>query len=181
MSDLDITGPVKLVFTGPTGAGKTTAITALSEIPPVKTEVRATDHVAAMKDTTTVAMDYGQLTLEGGQVLQLFGTPGQERFAYMREILTRGGLGLIVLVDNASDDPISDMDHYLTDFAEFAAETTAVVGVVRSDLSPEPAIDAYYAYLAERGLEYPILYVDVRKREDVVLLIEVLLAGLEFA
>lgn len=140
--------PVKLIFTGPTGAGKTTAIESISEIPPIRTEVRASDEVRELKETTTVALDYGHLTLDGGQMLQLYGTPGQDRFAYMREILSRGGLGLIVLVDNGGDDPLASLDHYLTDFSDFARETGAVIGVVRSDVSAEPGMDAYLEYLA---------------------------------
>lgn len=173
--------PVKLIFTGPTGAGKTTAIEAISEIPPIRTEVRASDEVQQLKETTTVALDYGHLTLEGGQMLQLYGTPGQDRFAYMREILSRGGLGLIVLVDNGDENPLAQLDHYLSDFADFARETGAVIGVVRSDVKSEPGMEAYLEFLAERDLDYPVLFIDARKREDVVLLIEVLLAGLEFS
>jgi signal recognition particle receptor subunit beta len=126
-------------------------------------------------------MDYGQLSLDGGQMLHLYGTPGQERFGYMRQVLSRGGLGLILLLDNAAADPFGDLEQYLSSFTDFVAETSAVIGVVRSDLDPDPTPDAYYDFLAERGIEHPVLFVDVRKREDVVLLIEVLLAGLEFA
>jgi len=58
---------IKFIFTGPPGAGKTTAIATISEFPPVSTDVFATDSVASMKDKTTVAMDFGEITLENGQ------------------------------------------------------------------------------------------------------------------
>ncbi|WP_245391541.1 GTP-binding protein [Thioflexithrix psekupsensis] len=75
---------IKIVFTGSMGAGKTTAIAAISEIPVINTDVRATDPTTLQrKATTTVAMDYGELTLEDGQKLRLYGTPGQLRFEYM--------------------------------------------------------------------------------------------------
>lgn len=171
---------IKIVFSGPTGAGKTTAIGAISEIPPVRTEVKATDEVAARKDTTTVALDYGQVTLDDGEQLKLFGTPGQERFGFMREILLRGALGLIVLVDNAAPNPLADLEEYLSEFDEFVSKTSVVVGVVRSDVSMEPGYERYQAFMAERGLaDYPVLFVDVRKAEDVVMLIDVLLTSLE--
>lgn len=70
----------KIIFTGPMGAGKTTAIAAISEIPPISTEVRCTDEAQALKETTTVAMDYGYFTLEDSSRIHLYGTPGQERF-----------------------------------------------------------------------------------------------------
>lgn len=171
---------IKIVFSGPTGAGKTTAIGAISEIEPIRTEVKATDEVAARKATTTVAMDYGQVMLEGGELLKLFGTPGQTRFGFMREILLRGALGLILLIDNASPNPLSDLEEYLTEFDEFIATTTVVVGVIRSDVAMEPGYDSYMSFMAGRGLaSSPVLFVDVREAEDVVMLIDLLLISLE--
>jgi DNA polymerase III delta prime subunit len=78
--------PLKLLFAGPTGAGKTTAIAAISDFPPVSTDVAATDEVASMKEATTVAMDYGEITLAEGQKVFLYGTPGQQRFDFMWKI-----------------------------------------------------------------------------------------------
>ena len=69
----------KLVFAGPVGAGKTTAIQSLSDIEVVRTEANATDEVRLLKQTTTVAMDYGRMNLPNGDQVRLFGTPGQKR------------------------------------------------------------------------------------------------------
>ena len=80
----------KLLVSGPPGAGKTTAIYALSEIPPICTEVLATDELTLEKEETTVGMDYGQITLGEGEVIAVYGTPGQPRFSFMWQILLEG-------------------------------------------------------------------------------------------
>lgn len=172
---------IKLVFTGSMGAGKTTAIATISEIPVINTDVRATDlSNSQRKEKTTVAMDYGELTLEDGQKLRLYGTPGQHRFDYMWKILIKGALGLIILVDNAGSDPIGDLARYIDNFREFINETGAVIGITRMDLAPEPHLQLYYDYLQEQGIQLPLLPVDARSRESVIMLIQTLIAMLEF-
>ena len=76
----------KIVFSGPVGAGKTTAITSLSDIPPVTTDESASDMTQKRKANTTVAMDYGLMKLDGGERLHLYGTPGQERFELLQGV-----------------------------------------------------------------------------------------------
>ena len=88
----------KLVFAGPVGAGKTTAIQSLSDIEVVRTEARASDDVKKLKDNTTVAMDYGLMKLASGDQVRLYGAPGQKRFDFMWEILTENALGLILMI-----------------------------------------------------------------------------------
>jgi signal recognition particle receptor subunit beta len=100
--------PVKIVIGGGFGAGKTTAIGTLSEIEPVVTEAAMTAPSAAVdvapqgsrKTATTVAMDFGRLTVDDSLVLYLFGTPGQQRFGFMWPELCAGALGGIVMVDS---------------------------------------------------------------------------------
>lgn len=100
--------PAKIVVLGPFGVGKTTLIGAVSEIEPLATEELMTAAAAdvdtaltAGKDTTTVALDFGRLTVAPDVVLQLFGAPGQQRFAPVVDDLLRGALGVLVLVDPA--------------------------------------------------------------------------------
>lgn len=172
---------LKFVFTGSVGAGKTTAIRQISEVDPVSTEARPTEeHVARRKSTTTVAMDYGQLTLEGGTLLYLYGTPGQRRFDFMCEILTKGALGLIILIDNSHDDPMAELDYYLNLNAAFLRGSAAVIGVTHYDEKATPTISDYYKVLEERGDPWPVLHVDARKEEDVRLLLNTMLATLEY-
>ncbi|MGR9105425.1 MAG: GTP-binding protein [Gammaproteobacteria bacterium] len=172
----------KFVFTGCVGAGKTTAITSISEVPPVSTEAKATeDSVVRRKGTTTVAMDYGELTLADGEKVFLYGTPGQRRFDFMCHILTNGALGLIVLVDNTNPDPLGELEYFLNLNAGFLQKGAAVIGVTHYDVSTQPSIEDYYNCLSERGDPWPVLHVDARKSEDVTLLLHTLLATLEYA
>lgn len=170
----------KLVFTGSVGAGKTTAIGAISEVPPILTEARPTDEVGARKSTTTVAMDYGELTLEGGLKLNLYGTPGQRRFDFMCHILTQGALGLVVLVNNALPNPLEELDYYLNLNAEFLKRRPAVIGVTHLDVAASPDIGDYYRCLGERGESWPVLRADARHAGDVVRLLDALLSVLEY-
>ncbi|MFD8599985.1 ATP/GTP-binding protein [Kitasatospora sp. NPDC059646] len=103
-----VQGAVKILVTGPFGVGKTTLVGALSEIAPLRTEETMTTAGAGVDDltgrpektTTTVALDFGRITLNQHLALYLFGTPGQQRFWPLWEDLSRGALGAIALVDS---------------------------------------------------------------------------------
>lgn len=165
----------KIIFTGPVGAGKTTAITSLSDVPPVCTDESASDMTKSRKAQTTVAMDYGVMNLAGGEKLHLYGTPGQERFDFMWDILTTGGIGLVLLLDNTRADPFQDLKFFLHKFREFIESTSLVVGVTRMDLSPYPLLEEYHHHAAAMGYRPPIFEVDARRRADVSLLVQSLL------
>jgi hypothetical protein len=169
----------KIIFTGPVGAGKTTALAAISDIPPVCTEARASDETARRKPNTTVAMDYGVLNLEGGAKVHLYGTPGQERFNFMWEILTQKGIGLVLLVDNRREDPLEDMRHYLEAFRDFISDRAVVIGVTGMDVKNRPGLYSYHTRLSEMGMKPPLFEVDARRREDVKLMLMALLAMLD--
>lgn len=168
----------KLLITGPMGAGKTTAVAAISEVPPVVTDVQNNDTSVA-KDRTTVGLDFGELTLENGDTLRIFGTPGQARFAFMWDILAKGAIGLIILTDNSTADPGADLELYLENFSELIARTACVIGVGRSDTHPTPSIDALAIVAQAKGVICPILPVDARERDQVLMLLDLLLAQLE--
>lgn len=171
----------KLIFTGPVGVGKTTAIGCLSDVPPVSTDVQATDETLARKERTTVAMDYGFMTLDDGHYIHLYGTPGQERFDFMWEILVDNGIGLVVLIDATSRDPVHDLDCYLDHFEEFIEKTGAVVGITRSDLASREVYLDIQQRLKARGQTLPIFDIDARDRRDVTVVMHALLAELAYA
>jgi len=170
---------IKLILGGSTGAGKTTALRTISEIPPIHTEARASDIVRRMKTETTVAMDYGELTLPNGKKLRLYGTPGQVRYEFMSDILCRGGLGLVLLINNAGDNPLHELTHYLRVYGDFVKKTGAVLGITHMDQKTAPTLHDYEAYLAREKWKVPVFSVDVRKREQIFALLETLVAQLE--
>lgn len=169
----------KIIFIGAVGAGKTTAINTISDIATVSTEAIATDETALRKETTTVGMDYGEVRIDNSLVLRLYGTPGQSRFAHMWEILADGAMGFVILVDNSSPAPLEDLTMYLQNFKPYLEQSAAVVAVTRTDVSPQPDIDTYYQFLEERGEMYPVITTDVRRKEDVLILLDTLLSYLE--
>lgn len=165
----------KIIFTGSVGSGKTTAIAAISDKKVVSTEANASDDVKAKKATTTVAMDYGVLNLDDDTRVHLYGTPGQQRFDYMWDILTEGGLGLVVLVDNTADDPVGEMAFYLKSFASFLKDKPVCIGITRMDLAPVPRLNAYQEKLIELGIYAPVFEVDARNANDIKTLIRSLI------
>jgi uncharacterized protein len=170
---------IKIIITGTMGSGKTTAIAAVSDAPPVSTEATNTDLARHTKATTTVAMDYGEVLLADGDRLRLYGTPGQGRFNFMWEILGKGALGVVILVDLSRPDPVADMGEYLTDFANVIRAGSAVIGAGREHPSVTTTVLAKAA--AQMGFAVPVFSVDVRRREDVLLLLEALFSQIEMA
>lgn len=171
--------PLKLIFTGPPGVGKTTAIAAISDIPPINTDVTATDEIAELKEATTAAMDYGELTLANGEKLFLYGTPGQERFDFMWKILADGSLGLIILIDNSRPDPIADLALYLDSFSELLNTRAGVIGITRA--SQGLPLGDFFDLLTHRNIVIPILEIDARIEKDVLQLLDAFLSVLEYA
>jgi uncharacterized protein len=168
----------KIVFAGSPGAGKTTAIAAISDKPPVNTDVRNSD-ARLGKERTTVGMDFGEVDLGDGERVRLFGTPGQTRFNFLWRILGSNALGLIILVDNSRPSPLADLSEYLDGFAEALSSTPCTIGVGRTEAHATPSIDDYCEFTAKRGLVVPVLAVDVRRRDDVLCLIDTVLAQSE--
>lgn len=169
---------LKIVFSGPMGAGKTQAIASLSDIPVVSTEVQNTDLDANAKLLTTVGMDYGELTLEGGSSIGLYGTPGQERFSFIWPILSQGALGVVILIDHSAADPVADLANYIKIFEDIY-DGRIVIGVSQVDKKPEREFAIYRDWLAQNNKNFPVFPVDMRKKDDVLLLVESIIASLE--
>jgi signal recognition particle receptor subunit beta len=169
----------KIVFTGPMGAGKTSAIAAVSDLAPVSTETLNTDFGESAKAMTTVAFDYGECRLEDGSLVRLYGTPGQSRFDFMWQVLAQGAIGLVVLLDDHRPDPLADALEFLAAFPAPAAAGNAVIGLGR--FGPQGGVQAVElgTQIEAHGFRLPVVEVDVRRPDDVRLLLQVLVAQLE--
>jgi signal recognition particle receptor subunit beta len=124
---------VKMLITGDVGAGKTEFIRTISEIEPVSTEARITDEFAELKPETTVAMDFGRITVDDDLILHLYGTPGQIRFDFMWEILSTGILGYVVLVDSTRPQTCP-ATRRVVDYFEAISEVPYVVVANKQDV-----------------------------------------------
>ena len=156
--------PLKVLIAGGFGVGKTTLVRALSEIPPLLTEQNMTaasigvddSEMVPEKRTTTVAMDFGRITVDESLILYLFGTPGQSRFWFMWDELARGSVGAVVLVDlRRVDDCFPAIDYFENRRLPF------VVGVNRF-----PGADDYDAETVRDALalpsDCPLVWLDAR-------------------
>jgi signal recognition particle receptor subunit beta len=159
--------PVKLVVCGGYGAGKTTFVGAISEIVPITTEAPLTEvslgtdeGAVATKLATTVALDFGRISLDSGLVLYLFGTPGQSRFRFAWDEVARGAIGAVVLVDSRRLEDVFPS----VDFCE-ARGIPFVVAVNRFDGELEHDLDAIRGALVLPE-QVPVLGIDARSRAD---------------
>jgi signal recognition particle receptor subunit beta len=168
-SDCHTTASTKIVIAGGFGAGKTTFVGAVSEIMPLRTEAILTeasvgfDELAGtpFKKTTTVAMDFGRITLgDEDLVLYLFGTPGQRRFWFMWDDLVRGAIGAVVLVDvRRLQDSFAAVDFFEAHGLPFLIAVNDFDGAPRF-----PADEVRRALSLPDGV--PVLSVDARQRDS---------------
>jgi signal recognition particle receptor subunit beta len=141
--DGPVPAAVKIVIAGGFAVGKTTAVAAISEISPLTTEAEMTslsvgvDDLAGLdKATTTVAMDFGRVTIDQGLKLYLFGTPGQHRFGFMWDDLTRGALGVVVIADSRRlEDSHSVVDYVERARLPYVVAVNAFDGQLAHDLT----------------------------------------------
>ncbi len=174
----------KILIAGGLGAGKTTLVSAISEVRPLRTEEALTSVSASHDDlqgvenktTTTVAMDFGRITLGGHRVLYLFGAPGQERFWFMWDDLSYGALGAVVLADTRRlADCFASVDYFEKRRLPFAVAINCFEGADRYDPAEVRAA-------LDLGPRVPVVLCDAREMGSVknvlVTLVEHILASL---
>jgi signal recognition particle receptor subunit beta len=151
--------------TGPFAAGKTTLIRTISEITVLSTERGITDSTRKRKAETTVAMDFGRITIDRDLVLYLFGTPGQDRFDFMWEILGEGMIGYLLLVDAAREESIQEAAGILDAFRTMA-RVPFVVGLNRAGGDEHLLVESVRSRL-EIPSDIAILPCDATDKESV--------------
>lgn len=169
----------KIIFAGSMGAGKSTSIGTISDDDVISTDVVNTDKSSHSKLLTTVGIDYGQILLPPDIKIALYGTPGQDRFKLVWNIVTQGALGTIILIDSTAKNAAEELPFYVNYFHDHGMNNM-VVGLTHTDVEGDYlTLDKCFDIMDASGFIFPIFAVDSREKEDVLLLVETLLASIE--
>ncbi len=161
----------KIIITGPVGSGKTTAVNSLTGRDAALTDAVVSDSdlvTKQRKKTTTVAMDHDVVQLENGDTINVFGTPGQERFDFMWDILSQGAHGIILLLDNTRNYPFRDLKFYTERFSKLIGGSRLILGITHTDVNSELSLEAYRNWLNEMEVRAEVFAVDARKGEQIL-------------
>jgi signal recognition particle receptor subunit beta len=157
---------LKIVIVGNVGSGKSTAVRTVSEVPVIGTEAKATEMVALRhKETTTVSMEYGIAHINSTK-LHIYGTPGQQRFDFMVEILCTGAKGMVMLIDHGCNNPLDNLIYYLKHHQDFLSKNPGIIGITHFDNNNNISVTDYQAHIRQHGYSCPAMAVDAREKQD---------------
>lgn len=169
---------LKIVITGAYSAGKTHFIRSISDIETVSTEYQVTDpDERQLKTETTVALDFGKIAISDAVVLYLFGTPGQERFDFMWEVLSEGSMGYVVMVDSCRPAHFAETQRLMRRFMEITDAPFIVAANKQDDPAALPL--SYIRRRLQLPYEIPLLPCIATDRESVKSVLLGLLAHIE--
>lgn len=172
---LDSERTIKLLFLGPLGSGKTTAIRAISDTPPVSSEMPLAGAAASDKASTTVAFDYSTIQLNPNETLHVYGLPGQDHLDFMGSIVGRGALGAVLLLDASSQTLGQDCRSAVEQLTRIDPNLRFVIGLSKTDITPAFSMETMYALARRMSLFVPIFCIDPRDPAQVRQLVRALL------
>lgn len=168
----------KVIVTGPVGSGKTAAVNSLTNKNAALTDALVSDLDLVTKQhkkTTTVAMDFDVISLGCNNVVHVYGTPGQERFDFMWDILSQGAHGIIILLDLSRNYPFRDLKYYTNRFSKLISSSRLIIGLTHSDIKKDFSVESYQELLKKINIEADVIPIDARNKSDVTQLFYTLL------
>lgn len=171
----------KILFAGPTGAGKTTAINTVSDVSVVSTEVprssldtESEKSQLIPKNTVTIGIDYGEFSFDDNTRVRLYGVPGQLRFEFLWELIHKGASGTIILFDITSNAFADEIDFFINRFHEVLLTDKCIIGISKYSDEYSPRVTELLDLMGKYKVDVPVIAVDIRNKEDVLKLLTML-------
>ena len=172
----------KILFAGPTGAGKTTAIGTVSDISVVSTEVprssldiESTNSQLIPKNTVTIGIDYGEFSFDAHTRVRLYGVPGQARFEFLWDLIHKGASGTIILFDITSNAFTNEVLFFIKRFRDVLLTDKCIIGISKYSDACSDRVTELLELLSNSRIDVPVIAVDIRDKGDVLKLLSMLI------
>ncbi|RKG33082.1 GTP-binding protein [Acinetobacter tianfuensis] len=162
----------KIVFGGKIGAGKSAAIKLLSDIPLKKLDASNFDEAENTKQKLDIV--YGEMSLNDGAHVGLYGTPGHESCDFIWPKICQDSIGIVLLIDHMHVERLKSLEFYLRTFEQYS--NNIVIGITHLDLRNSQVLKIYRDWLMQNNCQYPLFTVDAREKDDVLMMVETLIA-----